>query len=261
MNRRYVFLSFLLLLFAISACGGTSQNRNFYVIDPAQAVYYQGLQGVQARFDQIPPRLFYYGDVPRSSVNDFPVSVEVWNKGTSYTRGGIFLSGFDPNLIAFDEIPIAQSFPGACSIRLGDYSLNQLSYFMQCGDDFTMRGNEGNILDMISVRGINWFDQWDWLDNVILDFTQFEGGEWRFDMGLDDITFGAREHGLLLISVLAGLSFQEFLGLEYLLAGNTYEYPGGELDYIQFNGHLIDWPQGADQIQQHIMLTNCYMYT
>ncbi|MBR9693030.1 hypothetical protein GOV07_03825, partial [Candidatus Woesearchaeota archaeon] len=28
-----------------------------------------------------------------------------------------------------------------------------------------------------------------------------------------------------------------------------------------FNGHLIDWPQGADQIQQHIMLTNCYMYT
>lgn len=250
----------IMLLILVAGCtvpGRSSTQNQFF--DPTQARYFQGSQGVVARFDQLPSRLFYYGKTPRSSANDFPLSVEVWNKGASYTRGAVFISGYDPNIIQFDEIPIAQSYPGACTIRLGDYSLNQLSYFMQCGDGFTMRGHEGNLLDMISVRGSTWFDD-SWLSNVIVDYQETNGGR-RFDVTFDDLSFSAREHGLLLISLLSGLSFQAFLGREYLLAGDTYDYPGGESDYIEFTGHLINWPEGADQITQHFLLTNCYMYT
>jgi len=254
-------LALTLLLAACTPFASFDRGRNtnqYY--NPSQEKFYQGSQGVTMRFDQMPPRLFYYGDAQGSSANDFPLSVEVHNEGTSYSRGAIFLSGYDPHLIQFDEVPLATSYPGACSLRVGDFSLNKLGFFMQCGQGFTMGGHEGNWLDSISVRGRQWFKN-DWLKDLTFNFDKTDAGGTNVQIGLDKINFGYREHGLLLISILSGLSFQKFLGQEYLLAADNYDYPGGEIDYKEFNGHLVSWPEGADEIDQHFLVTNCYMYS
>lgn len=258
---RHVLPSLLLLTLLLGACTtlGPSKNKNPYY-DPVRAKYYEGTNGIQVRFDQMPSQLFYYGNAPTSAANDFPVSVEVRNTGSSYSRGGIFISGYDPNLIQFDEVPIGGSYPGACSLRVGDFSLNKLGFFFQCGEGFTMSGHEGNWLDSITVRGRQWFKD-NWLKNVLFDFKQNNNGNYQFNLGLDKISFGYREHGLLLLSILAGLSFEKFLGTEYLLAADNYDYPGGEIEYVQFNGHIVNWPEGTDVIPQTFLITNCYMYT
>jgi len=255
----FVIICALLLAGCVGGLSGGTNNNQY--VDSEHAKYYQGSKGVEARYDQIPPKLYYYGNAPGSAANDFPISVEVTNKGSSYTRGAVFISGFDPNLINIDEIPVATSYPGACSLRLGDYSLNKFGLTMQCGDNFMWSGNEGNWLQSISLRGKTWFNDGP-LSNLIFNFQDTNGGK-SFDIVLDDttVTFDQREHGLLLIAILSGISFQKYLGQEFLLAGNTYEYPGGELEYLTYHGHIAQWPQGADEIPQHFLLTSCYMYT
>ncbi len=253
-----VIAGVLILAVLLTACGGFRRGNDNQYYDPVRARYFEGHDGVQMFFDQIPPRLFYYGNAPQSAANDFPVSIELRNEGSSYTRGGIFLSGYDPNLIMFDEIPIAMSFPGACSFRIGDWSLNELGFFVQCGDDFTWRGSEENLIDMISFHGITWFD--DILGDIDFMYQNTGAGD-RWDINFGGMDIGLREHGLALIATLSGLSFNKFLGREYVLAGDTYEYPGGEIEYVEFNGHIINWPQGTDEIDQTFLVTNCYMYT
>ncbi len=242
----------------LAGCGGFRGNENQYY-NAERAKYYQGYDGVNARFDQVPQKLFYYGNAEASAANDFPLSVAVLNKGASYTRGAVFLSGYDPNLIQFDEVPIALSYPGACSLRIGDWSLNKFGMMVQCGDSFSWRGHEGNWLESISVHGKTWFKGTP-LENLLVDFTSNNRGD-SITFNWDAWTFEAREHGIALIAILAGLSFRAFLGQEYLLAGDTYDYPGGEMDYIEYHGHIANWPQGTDDIQQTFLLTNCYMYT
>ncbi len=255
----------LLLALLLAACSLGQGGENQYY-DPAHARFFEGHEGVEMRYDQLPPRLFYYGDAPGSAANDFPVSVEVKNEGSSYTRGAVFLSGYDPNLIQFDEVPIAGSYQGACSLRVGDFSLNRMGFLFQCGDSFSLSGHEGGSfldfdwLDSVSVRGQEWFAE-SWLEDLVINYEQSASGDRQIDFVLDEISFGYREHGLLLISILAGLSFEKFLGEEYLLAADSYDYPGGGLEYIEFNGHVVDWPEGTDEIEQRLLLTNCYMYT
>ncbi len=253
----------LILLLFLSACGYAGwggQNRNQY-INNERARYYQGVEGVEMRVDQLPHTLYYYGNAPGSAANEFPFGVEVWNKGASYSRGAIFISGFDPNIIQFDEIDLSTSLAGACSLRLGDYSLNKFGVILQCGDDFFLRSGRG-WLDEIRVRGKPWFGQ-EWLDKIIVDYKRTVQNNWRLDFVFDDANFRFEQwqNGRLLIGILAGLSFMKFLGQEYLLAADNYDYPGGDLDYIEYHGRIIDWPEGVDQIPQRLLITNCYMYT
>lgn len=266
-NHRLWVLSSLLLgiLLFTSGCGSLGafgsfghKNENSY-INPAEAKYFQGTVGISTRFQNIPNRLYYYGNAEGSSANDFPLSVEVKNEGSSYSRGAVFISGFDPNLIKFDQIPITQSYPGACSLRFGDYSLNKFGFTLQCGDNFQWSGHNGNWLDSVSLRGKTWFNKGP-LSKLIFNYQKTNNGG-SFNIDLDKISFKQREHGMLLIAILAGLSFEKYYGQEYLLAADSYDYPGGEMDYIDYTGHIENWPQGVDIIPQNFLLTNCFMYT
>jgi len=251
----------LSLLFLVAGCGIIStQNTNQYY-SGARMQYFQGIKGVDAWFDQFPPMLYYYGNAAASSANDFPFSVEVQNNGASYTRGAVFVSGYNPDLIQIDEIPITKAGQGACSLRLGDYSLNTFSMFLQCGNNFQWSGESGDWLKSISVSGKTWFSN-TILNQLVFNYQHTNAGD-TIDLVLDNTTFtyDQREHGILLIGMLGGLSFERFLGQEFLLAGNTYDYPGGELEYIDYHGHIVNWPQGTDEIPQPFMLTTCYMYT
>jgi hypothetical protein len=251
----------LVLLLLLAGCSlYPGQNTNPYY-DAERMKYFQGYNGVEAMYGQFPPRLYYYGNAPGSTANDFPFSVQIQNRGASYTRGAVFVSGYDPSLIEIDQIPITKAGQGACTLRLGDYSLNTFGMFFQCGENFQWSGQSGDWLKSISVRGKTWFSD-SILSKMIVNYQHTNSGD-RVDFTLDKNTFtyDQREHGILLIGMLAGLSFQRFLGQEYLLAGNTYDYPGGEMDYIDYTGHIVTWPQGTDEIPQTFQLTSCYMYT
>lgn len=258
MKRALIVVVLLLLLTGCSRFGG--QNNNQYQ-DPRYAKYFEGYDGVQMSFDQLPTQLYYYSNAVGSAANDFPFGIQVWNKGSSYSRGAVFVSGYDPTLIKIDEIPISTSYPGACSLRLGDYSLNQFGMTMQCGDNFAWSGHNGNWLDSIRVRGLKWFDS-KILNQLSVDYQNF-GDSYKLTFGYDDNFLNVEKynHGLMLIGLLAGLDFSKFLGKEFLLAANAYDYPGGEQQYTDFNAHLVNWPQGADFIPQHFLATSCYLYT
>jgi hypothetical protein len=145
-RRVFALLCTLLLL---SGCagglgfGGQQDNGNPYY-RPELAKYYKGYEGVEMRLNDLPSKLFFYGNAGsgtvQSAANDFPFSLEVHNKGASYTRGAVFISGYDPNLIEIDGIDIGRSFPGGCSMRIGDYSLNTFGFLFQCDDEFSLRG-------------------------------------------------------------------------------------------------------------------------
>lgn len=255
-----LLLLFLLPLF-LGGCGaGSGGNENPYY-SAERARYFTGTEGIDVRFDQLPTSLYYYANAPDSSANDFPMTVRVTNEGASYSRGAIFVSGYDPNLIQFDGYWVEGNYPGACSLRIGDYSLNSLGMILQCGDDFLWRGGEENWLESIMVHGRSWFDS-GFLEDIRFTYHDNPDGQ-QFDFVFDDTTFSfdRRQHGLLLIGLLGGLSFSKFLGREYLLAGDTYEYPGGELEVLDYNGHILSWPEGVDDIPVDFMLTNCYLYT
>jgi hypothetical protein len=266
-RRVFALLCTLLLL---SGCagglgfGGQQDNGNPYY-RPELAKYYKGYEGVEMRLNDLPSKLFFYGNAGsgtvQSAANDFPFSLEVHNKGASYTRGAVFISGYDPNLIEIDGIDIGRSFPGGCSMRIGDYSLNTFGFLFQCDDEFSLRGNEANWIESITVRGSNWFNEDNWLSNLAMTYDEFENGNWRVDFSYDGLDFEARQHGLLLLAITAGLNFDQFNGRDFLLAADAYEYPGGEMDFLDFQGHIVDWPQGADAIEQRFLATSCFLYT
>lgn len=278
MRAAYVLAAFLLLTPLLAGCSslnvggiggiaglGGNQNTNQYY-DPTQMKYFQGTNGVEAVFNQLPSTIYYDGTSVTSSTNTFPFTVEVQDFGASYTRGGVFISGYDPNLIMIDQIPIANTPAGACSIQLGDYSLNNLGVVLQCGNNVQLTARQcdssaGLCLNSAEVSGQTWFQN-SILKNLVFGFQQTgAGGMYSLSLNNMNYSYDQGEHGLILIAILAGLSFQDFLGQEFILAGNTYSYPGGEMNYISYTGHVLNWPQGTDEIPQTFQLTTCYMYT
>lgn len=68
-------------------------------------------------------------------------------------------------------------------------------------------------------------------------------------------------HGRLLLTLFEAIDFSRHYGQEYLLEPDTYEFPGGGLDYINFDGNIVTWPSGLDQTTySNFMITNCYLY-
>lgn len=253
----------IVLTLILTACGGLfnqQPNENPY-LTPGSEKFFQGTEGVEMVFDQVPLTLYYYGNVPDPEANEFPVALMVHNKGSSFTRGGVYLSGYDPSLIEFTQIPIGASYPGACSLRIGDYGLNSFGGTMQCGDNFLWSGNEDNWFQQLSVSGQTWFKD-TWAEDFRIDYTE-RGDMQDIRVSYDGtaLTYDKRGHGLLLIALTSGLDFEKFHGEEFMLAGNSFTYPGGELAYFDYDGAIVNWPQGADHLEQHLLATSCYLYT
>lgn len=264
MGRKTNIIIAILVLLSISACSGfgTSNNNQY---NSRYDKYFEGYDSVEAVFENFPQRLYYYDGNPEDVGNNFDFSVRVNNDGSSFTRGAVFISGFSPNLVKIDQIPIGTTNRGACTLRLNSFSLNRLGAMFQCGDDFSWSGHEEadgnwNWLDSIKFSGKTWFENNPLFSDLIVNYQNTnQGGD--FQMSWEGLDYIHREHGQLLIALLAGLNFEVLHGQEFLLAGDTYDYPGGELDYIDYNGRITNWPQGLDESRQRFMLTTCYLYT
>ena len=124
---------FSLLLFVsvfLVACSG---NRP---VNTQTTDFYTGTRGVTTTFEQIPTRLFFYRD-PGVAGNEFEIGIEVKNEGASWTRGAVFLSGYDPNLLRFDEIPLVGFQAGACGVSIGSIGFGEFGGIFSCDDFFS----------------------------------------------------------------------------------------------------------------------------
>jgi len=257
-----LFAVFLLGLLFLAGCSGTNENdrlRNEY------AKYYTGTEGVEARYQNVPQRLYYYGPEDNAG-NEFSFGVEVQNKGASFSRGGVYVSGFDPNMLQFQQIPIRGGL-GSCGISIGSIGLGEFGGIFRCdgaeatiGDD-TIRIRIDSFAQLLSSFGKQWWDP-DRFDLAIN--AQNDPNGWNvvfnFPTGIADLEY--YQHGRLFIAMfLSAIDFTKNGGQEFRLAGDTYELPGGELEYFIYDGRIAEWPPGLDQTDQKLLLTTCYQYT
>ncbi len=235
--------------------------------DPAHQIgnfednkYYQGVRGVEMMFVQgMPPnKIYYYGD---AYDNTFDVNVEVANVGSSFARGGIYLSGYDPTMIHFQGINPDRSSGRACMIDVGNIGFGQFGATLRCDDFFIGASSDLSMIDF-NIEGIgSRFELGRLVGGTDLSW-QKRGDQNRFgiDFSNPNIDVEYANHGRLLIAMFSGLDFSRNFGVEYLLAGDTYEYPGGELEYINFDGNIVNWPPGLDYSKQSFLVTNCFLY-
>ena len=258
----------LVIVLILTACSRIPGRR-----DPAYQLgnfednkYYQGFRGVEMIFVPGMPtwRMYYYGD---TYDNTFDVNVEVGNVGSSWARGGIFLSGYDPTMIEFIGINPGRTSGRACIIDIGNIGFGEFGGTLRCEDYFIGIGSGGTINvffnNLFGSSGpyAGLFDSSSF-GGIDFGYQRTAGDQQRISIGFNNpnIDIEYANHGRLLIGVFQGIDFSRSFGVEYLLAGDTYEYPGGDLAYINFEGNIITWPPGLDQTYQTFMVTNCFLY-
>ncbi len=254
----------MFLVTSLYACTGGNSASN-----AATAKYYVGTQGIVTRYDSFPSKLYYYGSQDSAS-NKFTFTVAVENQGASYSRGGVYVSGFDPSMFKFDEFTVPKDPPGACSLSIGSLGWGELGGIFRCDGFKVASDGSHTTVDIKSLKnfinGIGQrFDGTNWWDGNKFDMgVQFDGGQNdKFTLNFNGM--GANvdyyQHGRLFIAVLSSIDYILNGGREFLLAGSTYEYPGGEKEYLTYNGQIVSWQPGVDQTTQHFLLTSCYQYT
>lgn len=252
----------LLSLLLLTSCGTTNENdrlRNEY------AKYFTGTEGVEARFENVPVRLYYYG-IDDTSGNEFSFGVQTENKGASFSRGGVYVSGFDPNLLQFRQIPI-RGGTGACGISIGQIGLGEFGGIFHCdGVDVGISDDVTSVrVDSVAALLQSFGKQWMDPNRFDISFNgQNDPNGWnvafQFPTGTADLEY--YQHGRLFITMfLSAIDFKKNGGQEFRLAGDTYDFPGGESQYFIYDGRIIDWPPGVDQTDQKLLLTSCYQYT
>lgn len=274
-EKRGLFILIGLLIgisLLLSSCGlfpdRTDPSRQFGNFEDNK--YYQGTRGVEMLLVPGMPshRMYYYGDTYN---NEFDVNVEVANVGSSWSRGALYLSGYDPTMIDVVGINPGRTSGRACIVDIGNIGFGTFGGTLRC-DDFFIGIGEGGIIDVFVN---NLFGSGGLYDGTF-DLTRLLGGgggvdfgysrdsadNERWTIGFDNpnIDIEYANHGRLLIALFQGLDFGRGFGFEYLLAGDTYEFPGGEIAYINFDGNIINWPPGLDQTYQTFMITNCFLY-
>ncbi len=271
-NRFMVILLIIVLILsvlALTSCnnlGRRSPNSN-----PENERFYQGYEGVNMKFTEgMPPnKLYFYGD---SYDNTFDVNVELANIGSSFAFGGIFLSGYDPTMINVLGIIPDRSRGGACQIDVNNIGLGSFLGTLRCNNFFIGAGKDDfeiGIRDLFGTQGdyAGRFDANKLIGGLSLNTFFKKSGDqnnWNIDFthpSLGNANIEYADHGRFLVAFFSNaIDFTRSFGLEYLLEGDTYEYPGGEIAYMNFDGEIVNWPPGLDYSRQTFMITNCNLY-
>lgn len=218
---------------------------------------------------------------------DIDLGVKIWNKGTSFVRGAVYLSGYDPSIIAFegqdDNVKNLQAYRD-CTLSVDRLGFGLFSGNLQCqridlGNTF---GNvslglainkQGHVafdlagLDLSKtldkVLNTRFFERAQLFGKTDISYTQNDAGK-RFDITFKnpdlDIAYASR--GRLF---LAAFSFIDFTmngkGAEYLLPPSTADYPGTNAQYFNFRGTVRGLPAGQPTATQTILVKTCYLYS
>ena len=293
-KKLFIGLFFLVLVIGLTACSGDMPFSKFANNkDPANSNFYQGTQGVVMRMDQTSPpaNMYYYEDQLGEADagyaydiddNAFDIFVDVHNVGASWAKGGIFVSGYDPNMIQINEINIHRMDAWAdCGLTLASTNQQGTNFFDSVGFSMSCLGvggvysyGQGQFGGAVSDLG-NLFstftgDTYDntWWDDISIAYDNSypgagQGGQFAFHMEMGQgFNYNNLNRGKGMLILLAGLSFQRYNGIEYILAPDDYDYPGGEQTTIQFTGNIYTWPPGLDRVTgADFLVTNCYAYT
>ena len=223
--------------------------------------YFTGTQGVIARFENFPTRIYYY---PGGTIEDntFEVGVDVRNEGASFTRGGIYISGYDPNLIRVRGVEIAGGGLGSCGLNIlsggGAWGLLFGCEGVQVGAD-----TSGNwVANIEHISDIFGWDK-DKIDLALRTSGSSSGSNINLDLNNPNLDWEYLGFGRFFLSYFSGISFTRTFGQEYNLYGDMPDTPGGEIDFKRFEGTIqgTQWPPGLDELKQNLVMTNCYFYT
>jgi len=212
--------------------------------------------------------LYYYGTTATNSVNDLTVAVQLRNIGSSWTRGGIFLSGYDPTMFQFIGINPSRTGGNACYVDIGNIGFSESGFSLRC-DNFGITSGSGGTLEISATNlfgsGGIYADEFDLsrlASGIDFYYQRTRSGQQRVTLGTGGFDLDYANNGRLLITMLQGIDFSRNFGQEYFLEGNTEQTPGGGIDEITFEGNIVAWPAGSNQIiYTDFMITNCYLYT
>lgn len=212
--------------------------------------------------------LFYYGPNAPNSGNDIIVAVEVRNLGSSWTRGGIFLSGYDPTMFQFIGINPSRTGGNACWVDIGNIGFSESGFSLRC-DNFGITSGSGGTLEvsagnLFGSGGIyaGAFDTSRLAGGIDFYYQRTRSGQQRVTLGAGGFDLDYANNGRLLITMLQGIDFSRNFGLEYFLEGNTPQTPGGGITELSFEGNIVNWPAGPNPVMYtDFMITNCYLYT
>lgn len=250
-----VIITVLLLL---AACQGQQEDT-----------YFTGTEGVDASFSpDAPPDEVFVGGDPAI----FTVDVRVQNKGASVTKGGVYLSGYDPTILDIQEIEEERGSFKDCRMNIGGILYGQFDGVVQCRDLNAAGGAD---------VGISWdFDLSKIGDESIGDILSDLWQDLSFNIGFgqNDLTIRKSGDGLSVtfdnpgftadraargpyfLSLWSPWSFELNQGKEYILKGDTPANPGVNERYITYNAEAT-LPDDVEEVTQPIQATNCYLYT
>lgn len=269
MKKLSILIVLIMISLALTSCKpGASSSSN---------EYFKGTIGVMANYQvgSPPNRINFYSDTP--SENIFNLYVDIHNRGSSNTRGGVYISGYNPYMIKIDGIDIQKTTGGwgDCDVDVG-FGSNPFG----AGNDGNAFGEGGSFWKALSGSldcpqgSFNYVDDTNWNVNLnnLGDFLgeSFEGVSFDFNRG--DGTFGLSmpdgfniqtfNRGVGMLVMMSGIDFTNYGGREFMLRPNSRDYPGGERITEAFAVKIENWPkEGLDNIPEvPFLLTNCYLY-
>jgi hypothetical protein len=270
MKKVFVVVILFLTVIFIVACNSTSNNCASDLCKDKK--YFIGSQGVRVEVDpgSPPSRIYYYSK--DTAGNNFQIGVTVKDVGASATKGGIYISGYDPAMINIEGINVERYTGSRWSNCVVDFDLTGESLglfqgwsgYYGCADQSFRFDDQANWeININKVGELLGLDS-DFLQALNVNFGE-EAGKARFTLGWSD---ASSQYNLDMLNLGAGmlfsissLNFNSNNGREYLLRGNNYNFPGGEQDYLVFDGSITNWPKNLEESPQTFMITNCYAYT
>ncbi|MBD3209070.1 hypothetical protein GF367_01470 [Candidatus Woesearchaeota archaeon] len=269
MRKGFLLVVCVLVLLSVAGCG------RFHPVDqnPEHQQYYRGNEGVIMRFmpGTPPPRFFYYANSPDASDNQFDISVEVHNEGASDTIGALYISGFSPDLLEIEHMPMERKTISDCIFDFDSFKSGDISMLFICGGGEVQFSNPSNwnmrISDIGSILNIEGLEGWEEVAAGLQD------GTWHLNLGWDQWgSLDVLNHGRALILALSSLDFTRYNGFPFndqermgtgtgVLRGDNYFFPGGEHTYQTFVAHVgHQWPPGLDEARVNFIVTSCYAY-
>jgi len=259
----FVFL--LIMAFLLTSCSG-NRTPNTETTD-----FYTGSEGVRMQIENgaPPPRIYYYQDIGSKDYNKFDLAVDIHNVGASWTKGGIYISGYDPSLINIEGINIPKTKGGFFSYCSGGIDFNklvslkhlfaQISCMFPDGSGFDAgasgEGGSAGVSKLLNLLGLCHGET---CPEINLNYDWTTGS---FSVDLSDFSFDVLRNGRALMILLDQIKFDRFNGKQFFLAPDNYDYPGGESTVISFPGEVKSWPTGLDHTDVSFLFTTCYAYT
>jgi len=235
-NMIILMFAVVFIVLILSGCSLTSTGNNYY-----NKKYYQGYDSLDMKFlDASPPTIFYY-DPTAGANNEIPITISVHNKGAADVYGVIFITGYDPHIMAM---------PGGPNLNNLNIGGSGSSWYLNIQNVYIgLKGGGTNINLGFKNPAGNVYGL-----SAFTNDGQLKGMSIRMDP--TRIGYG------LAANVFSEINFGGNVGWNAPIAlqGNTDTTPGGDTEVYDFPTDIWYLPNSLEQFPQPIMATACFDY-